>query len=143
MKDLIDALGVLVNPNASDEDKAAALDKLTAYFNSQLESQETQAATESAPDESKPDVASEAGDADGKDKDDKSKEMSSALSGALEQIKALSERMTKMEKASAVGSAPRAAKPTVIPRKDPPAAKDYVVSMIEAAERNTIRNLSK
>lgn len=149
LKELITALGVLADPNASSEDKAAALDKLTAYFDAQLSAQETQSA-EAASSCSEAEAASattesqstEAASAAG-DEEDKSKEMASALSSALEQIKALTSRIAKMEKASTVGSAPRAKVPTVIPRKEAPVQKDHVISMIEAAERNTIRNLSK
>ena len=146
-KELIAALGVLADPNASDEDKAAALDKLSAYFNSLLDTQaeetaepEQTAEAKSDP-EQKTEATSEAGAAE--KKDEPSKEMSSQLASALEQIKALTSRVAKMEKASAIGSAPRAKTQTVIPRKEQPAPKDYVVSMIEAAERNTLRNLSK
>lgn len=144
-KDLITALGVLADPNASDEDKAAALDKLSAYFNSLLDTQaeqtstdDTTAATSAAATETETTSATDA-DAD----KDKSKEMASALASAVDQIKALTERMAKMEKASAIGTAPRAKAPTVIARKEAPAPKDHVVSMIEAAERNTLRNMGK
>ncbi len=65
------------------------------------------------------------------------------MASALAQIQTLTERVAKMEKASSVGNAPRAPKPTVLPRVDPVAPKDHVVSLIEAAERNTLRNLSK
>src|SRR4051812_22078202 len=129
-KELIAALGVLADPNASDEDKAAALDKLSAYFNSLLDS----AGTET------PATASEAGDESGKEKEsaseigEKDEERSKEMASALAQIKALTDRIAKMEKASALGSAPRQKAPTVIPRVEPPAQKDNVVSMIEAAE---------
>lgn len=144
-KELIAALGVYADPNASDEDKAAALEKLTAFFNSLLDQQAQDAgAGADAVDASvvdaasavtavPPEAASQAGDGE------PSKEMASALA----QIQTLTERVAKMEKASAVGNAPRAARPTVLPRVEPPVQKDHVVSIIEAAERNTLRNLSK
>lgn len=143
-KELITALGVYADPNASDEDKAAALEKLTSFFSSLLD-QEAQeapadapvAAVEAAsemPAADPPEAASEAGA-----EDPAKKEMASALA----QIQALTARIAKMEKASAVGGAVRAPKSTVLPRVAAAASKDPVVSIIEAAERNTLRNLSK
>lgn len=147
-KELIAALGTLADPNASDEDKAAALEKLAAHFNAMLDEQESQETPTTETDgEDKPkdepskEMASE--DVEDKPKEEPSKEMASTLASALEQIAALKDRISKMEKASALGRAARASKPTVLPRKEPPAPKDHVVSMIEAAERNTLRNLSK
>jgi hypothetical protein len=133
-KELIAALGVFADPNASDEDKAAALDKLTSYFNSLLDDAEAEPAAEPAAE-----AASEAAAEDDKKKDEPATEMASALA----QIKALTSRLAKVEKASAVGLAPRRAAPTVLPRVEPVVQKDHIVSMIEAAERNTLRNLSK
>lgn len=139
-KELIAALGVIADPNASDEEKAAALDKLSAYFNSLLDSSETEQTPETSTEtETTSETGEGEGDGEGDDKDKPSKEMASALA----QIKTLTERLAKMEKASALGRAPRAAAPTILPRTEPPAPKDPVVSMIETAERNTIRNLSK
>lgn len=135
-KELIAALGVYADPNASDDDKAAALEKLTTFFNSLLDKQAEQAEAEAAPDTAAVTAAaSEAGESE----DEPSKEMASALA----QIRTLTERVAKMEKASAVGNAPRAKAPTVLPRSEPVPPKDHVVSLIEAAERNTLRNLSK
>lgn len=146
-KELIAALGVIADPNASDEDKAAALDKLTAFFNSMLDKQSEQTATEGTSEatesETKTEATSEAGEGDGEDKSKSKDEPSKEMASALATIKALNERMAKLEKASAIGNAPRAKAPTVIPRKEAPAPKDHIVSMIEAAERNTLRNLSK
>lgn len=143
MKDLIDALGVLANPNATDEEKAAALAKLSAHFNAQLDAQEAQVAEAASTTPESVATTVEAASEASSDEDDKTKEMASSLASAHEQIKDLTDRLAKMEKASALGNAPRASKPTVIPRKEAPAPKDHVVSMIEAAERNTVRNLSK
>jgi hypothetical protein len=144
-KELIAALGVFADPNASDEDKAAALDKLTSYFNSLLDDAEAEPAAEPAAE-----AASEAAAEDDKKKDEPAKEAASAsaepskeMASALAQIKALTSRLAKVEKASAVGLAPRRAAPTVLPRVEPVVQKDHIVSMIEAAERNTLRNLSK
>lgn len=142
-KELIAALGTFADPNASDEDKAAALEKLTAHFNALLDAHE-EAEKVAAEEAAKADAdaaqkASEAGDDEDKSKDDPSKEMASAIA----KIDELTKRLAKVEKASAIGNAPRAKSPTVLPRKEPPAPKDHVVSMIEAAERNTLRNLSK
>lgn len=147
-QDLIAALGVIADPNASAEDKAEALNKLSTYFSSLLDSQEAPAepaappAEPAAPTEQASantpyptEQASEAAPSN----EETSKEMASALAT----IKALADRVSKLEKASAVGGAPRAQKPTVIPRVEPPAQKDHVVSMIEAAGRNTLRNVSK
>jgi hypothetical protein len=129
-------LAVLAGPNASDEDKAGALDKLSAYFNSLLDSpaEEATEATSEAVEETKEEKTSAAEEDKGP-----SKEMASALA----QIAALQERVAKFEKASAIGSVPRAKAPTVLPRTDPAATQDHVTSMIEAAGRNTLRNLSK
>lgn len=144
MKELIDALAVLAG-TPSDEEKAAALDKLSAYFNAQLDSSaeekaEGEATSEAAAEESKDEEKTEKASAsEDEKKEDPSKEMASALA----QIATLTERVAKFEKASAVGSAPRAKAPTVIPRTEPAAAPDHVISMIEAAARNTLRNLSK
>lgn len=147
---LIAALGVLADPNASDEDKAAALDTLSAYFNSLLDSQAAPAAAAAAAPAAEPASASAAAASDppeaasaAGDGEDKAKEMASALSTAVEMVKTLTARVSKMEKASAVGLAPRRAAPTVLPRVEPVVQKDHIVSMIEAAERNTLRNLSK
>lgn len=137
-KELIAALGVYADPNASDEDKAAALEKLTAYFNSLLDQQaQAEADKVAASEAAEKEAAAKASEA-GKE-DEKSKEMASALA----QIRTLTDRVAKMEKASAVGSAPRVPAPTVLPRVEPVVQKDHVVSLIEAAERNTLRNLSK
>jgi hypothetical protein len=138
-KDLIAALAVLADPNASDEDKAAALDKLSGYFNSLLDSQEATSTEGASETSAETESTSEAGEDEEKSKT----EAASALASALAQVKTLTERLSKLEKASAVGNAPRAKAPTVLPREAPAAHKDHVVSMIEAAERNTIRNLSK
>lgn len=144
-KELIDALAVLAGCSPSDEEKAAALDKLSAYFNSLLDSSaeetaEGEATSEAAAEESKDEESTEkASAAEGEEKAETSKEMSSALA----QIASLTERVAKFEKASAVGAAPRATKPTVLQRTEPASAPDHVVSMIEAAARNTLRNLSK
>lgn len=141
MKDLIAALAVLANSGSSEEEKAAALEKLTAYFNSQLEAEEKAAASKNSEsgDDEKKDGEQDSESGDDEKKDEPSKEMASALAT----IKTLTDRVAKLEKASAAGNAPRATKPTVIPRTEPAAPKDPVVSMIETAERNTIRNLSK
>lgn len=143
-KELIAALAVLADPNASDEDKAAALDKLSAYFQSLLDAQgsdTTEGTSETGDD--KPDdkdadkeKTSEAGD----DKDKPAKEMSSALTSALETVKALTDRVAKLEKASAAGSAPRAAKPTVIKRSEPVTPTDPVARMIDDAVATSRRN---
>lgn len=134
-KELIEALGVLVDPNASDEDKAAALEKLSAHFNSLLDSA-TEETTDEA--ESTSEAASETSETD-KPKDEPSKEMASALAT----IKTLNERLAKLEKASAIGAAPRAAKPTVLPRKAEVPVTDPTLQMINAAAANTRRNASK
>lgn len=135
-KELIAALGTLADPNASDEDKAAALDKLSAYFNSLLDSQETTEQTSDTSEETT-ETTSETGG--GEDDDKPSKEMASALAT----IKALTDRVAKLEKASAVGNATRSTKPTIIPREVPTEPTDPVLKMIKAAGENTRRNASK
>lgn len=137
-KELIAALGVYADPNASDEDKAAALEKLTAFFNSLLDQQAQAEADQVAASEAAEKEAAAKASAAGQE-EEKSKEMASALA----RIQSLTDRVAKMEKASAVGGAPRAPAPTVLPRVEPVVPKDHVVSLIEAAERNTLRNLSK
>lgn len=146
-KELIAALGVLADPNASDEDKAAALDKLSAHFNSLLDGAEGAAETEGA---SEATEEPKKGEAETKEKSSEvgepkkdEPEKDSALASAMATIATLTSRMSKLEKASAVGAAPRASKPTIIARVEPTPPKDHVTSMIEAAERNTLRNLSK
>ena len=148
-KELIAALATLVDASASDEAKAAALDKLSAYFNSLLDAQqaqekETQASESSESSEEKsntsegePTTSSESGGSE------EEKEPSKELASALATIKSLTERVAKLEKASSIGLAKRASRPTVIPRVDPPAPKDATIMAIEAAARNTLRNLSK
>lgn len=143
-KELIAALAVLADANASDEDKAAALDKLSAYFQSLLDAQgsDTTEGTSETGDEKDKDEdegkekTSEAGD----EKEEPAKEMSSALTSALATVKALTDRVAKLEKASAVGGAPRAAKPTVIPRKEPATPPDPVSQMIDDAVATSRRN---
>jgi len=147
VKDLIAALGVLANPNASDEEKAAALDKLSAYFNSLLDgaSTETEGASETADDKSDKEKTSETGDE--KSDDEEKKEMSSALAAANETIQTLTDRVAKLEKASAIGTRPRASRPTVIQREQTAAPMDpqsaVTISMIEKAAENTKRMLGK
>jgi hypothetical protein len=140
-KELIAALGVYADPNASDEDKAAALEKLTAFFTSLLD-QEAQEATAADP-AADVEAASETPSADPPEMASETSEPSKEMASALAQIQDLTARIAKMEKASSVGSAPRATKSTVLPRVAPVAPKDHIVSIIEAAERNTLRNLSK
>lgn len=139
IKELIAALAVLADPNASDEDKAAALDKLSAYFSAELEKQE--GACEATETESASEACSD--DEEGEEQT----EQSAVLASALATIKELSDRMAKLEKASAVGSANRAKAPTVIERtqsgKGDKPVKDPVITMIETASANTLRNLSK
>lgn len=141
MKDLIAALAVLASATSSDDEKAAALEKLTAYFNSQLDAEEA-----------KPEAASELADGEkpegdsGSTEDEEKKEMSSALAAANEQIKALGERMGKLEKASAIGLRPRATKVAVVQREAAPAMDPHAavtISQIEKAAANTIRMLGK
>lgn len=144
MQEYIAALAVLADPNASDDEKAAALDKLTAYFNAQLdaeESTETETASESG--ETETEKTSAAGD----EKEEAAKEMTSALAAANESIKTLTERLTKVEKASAVGTRQRASKPTILqrtPAKPAPSAHETVaIEMIDRAAKNTIRMTGK
>ena len=133
IKELISALGVIADPNASEDDKAAALDKLTAYFNAKLNE------SESEPAETETESASESSD-DGAEEDERSKEMASALA----QIQALKDRMAKLEKASAVGSAQRSATREVVARTEQASPDpDPVLEMINAAAANTRRNASK
>lgn len=144
MKDQIAALAVLADPNASPDDKAAALKTLSAYFDAQLDAEESApaAAPESTSEtkcdgESPPEKTSE-----GCDDPETSPEMTSALAT----IAALTDRVSKLEKASAVGLRPRAAKSLPILRAmpapiDPHAA--VAISMIEKAGANTIRMLGK
>jgi hypothetical protein len=143
VKDLIAALGVLADPNASPEDKAAALDKLSAYFNSLLDSQESAGGEQAAePPAEEPARTSEAGE-----EDKPSSEMASALVAAQEQIKKLTDRVAGIEKASAVGSAQRSAKPTIIARVEAPAPVDphsaVTIAMIDRAAKTTIGTLGK
>lgn len=138
-KELIAALAVLADPNASDEDKAAALDKLSAYFQSLLDAQgseTTEGTSETTDDKEKPEteVTSET-----TEEDEPEKEMSSSLTSALETVKALAARVAKLEKASAVGAAPRAKSPTVIARTKP-VVVDPVSKMIDEAVAQSRRN---
>lgn len=143
-KELIAALAVLADPNASDEDKAAALDKLSAYFQSLLDAQgseTTEGTSETGDEKDKDDEGKEKTSETGDDDKEKSeKETSSVLISALATVKALTDRVAKLEKASAVGAAPRAAKPTVIPRKEPAPPPDPVSRMIDDAVATSRRN---
>lgn len=153
IKKAIAALGVLVDPNASDEDKAAAADQLTAFFNEMLDAQveeenaeaEREAAAEAARAEEEKAAADRAEEekAAAEKAADEAAESKKELDSAIAQIKALTERVAQMEKASSVGNAPRAKVPTVIPRTDPAMPKDFVIQAIEVAERNTLKNMSK
>lgn len=134
-KEQIAALGVLTDPNASDEDKAAALDALTAHLNSLLSSSEESSSEneEGAPAE---------GDKPEQDSDSEDEEPSKEMASALAKLAELTERITKIEKASAAGRAPRAAKPTVIPRVEP-VRPDPVTQMIDNAVAASRRNAGK
>lgn len=146
MKDQIAALAVLADPNASPDDKAAALKTLSAYFDAQLDAEESapapapESTSETKGDgESPPEKTSEGGD---DTKDDPSPEMTSALAT----IAALTDRVSKLEKASAAGIRPRASKSLPIPRTQPAPIDPHAavtISMIEKAGANTIRMLGK
>ncbi|MDB4946225.1 MAG: hypothetical protein JWP97_5759 [Labilithrix sp.] len=150
MKELIAALAVLADPNASPDDKAAALDKLSAYFNAQLDADEadtaddaeaaSEAASEAADEGEKPAKTSEAGD-------DKDEETSKEMTSALATIATLASRLDKIEKASAVGNRQRATSRVTLPRvpaKPAMSAQQTVtIDMIDRAAKNTIRMTGK
>ena len=140
MKEQIAALGVLVDPNASPDDKAAAAETLAAYLNAQLDAEQAKAegASEAGTDVEKPEGDSGAEQGDEK-KDEPSKEMTSAIAT----IRALTERVGKLEKASALGNAKRSGPTAPIPRVAPVAQEDPTLLMIKEAAANTRRNASK
>lgn len=147
MKEQIAALAVLADPNASPDDKAAALKTLSAYFDAQLDAEES--APPPAPEgtsETKDDGENPPTEKTSEGGEDPKDEQSAEMTSALATIDALTARVAKLEKASAVGLRPRASKSLPIPRvlTAPINPHDAVaISMIEKAGANTIRMLGK